>query len=222
MELISFIKGLRKKGKSYYDVWLPILFELEEKNHYKINRRLDISQTQYYRIISFGVQLWSELVTSTTLEYTRGNLSINFKSVPKKSNSKTKAEQVVKDKKEAESVDMNEVYDSIISYLNQKAKTGYQSTTNSYRTFINARIKAGATLEDFYAVIDNKCSEWMGTDFQKFVPKNVHNGIINKSKNEAMAFLSSFTKMPAFATVFCVRTIITPPYTFYFEPYHRL
>ena len=169
MELISFIKGLRKKGKSYYDVWLPILFELEEKNHYKINRRLDISQTQYYRIISFGVQLWSELVTSTTLEYTRGNLSINFKSVPKKSNSKTKAEQVVKDKKEAESVDMNEVYDSIISYLNQKAKTGYQSTTNSYRTFINARIKAGATLEDFYAVIDNKCSEWMGTDFQKFL-----------------------------------------------------
>lgn len=206
MELISFIKELRNKGKSYYDIWLPILFELEEKKYYKLNRRLDVSQTQYYRIISFGVKLWSELVPSISLEYNRGNLSINFKSVPKKSNSKTKAEQVVKDKKEAENVDMNEVYDSIISYLNQKAKTGYQSTTNSYRTFINARIKAGAKLEDFYMVIDNKCSEWMGTDFQKFLrPETLFgnkfetylNQKINKKTTQDIAYdkVSEATKL---------------------------
>jgi hypothetical protein len=30
MEFVSFLKILFKKGKIYYDVWLPILFQLEE------------------------------------------------------------------------------------------------------------------------------------------------------------------------------------------------
>lgn len=169
MELISFIKGLLKKGKVYHDVWLPILFELEEKKLYKLNQRLDISKSQYYRIISFGVELWAELVPSVPLEYKRGNLFINVKTASKKAVPKTKAEPIVKDKKESEKLDINQVYDSIINYLNLKAKTGYQSKTNSYRTFINARLKAGARLEDFYEVIDNKCADWMGTDYEKFL-----------------------------------------------------
>jgi uncharacterized phage protein (TIGR02220 family) len=83
--------------------------------------------------------------------------------------------KVVKPKKEKETkkaeseINMNEVYESIISYLNQKAGTGYKSETNSYRTFINARLKSGYKIEDFYKVIDNKSNEWIGTDFQKFL-----------------------------------------------------
>ena len=206
MELISFIKGLRKKGKVYYDVWLPILFELEENQNYKLNRRLDISKSQYYRIISFGMELWSELVPSIRLELVKGNLSINVKTASKKTLSKTKAEKVQKEKKQVEEVDMNMVYESIISYLNQKAKTGYQSTTNSYRTYINARIKAGAKLEDFYTVIDNKCADWMGTDFEKFLrPETLFgnkfdtylNQIISKKTNQEIAYdkVSEATKL---------------------------
>jgi uncharacterized phage protein (TIGR02220 family) len=206
MELISFIKGLLKKGKVYHDVWLPILFELEEKKLYKLNQRLDISKSQYYRIISFGVELWAELVPSVPLEYKRGNLFINVKTASKKTLSKTKAEKVQKEKKQVEEVDMNMVYESIISYLNQKAKTGYQSTTNSYRTYINARIKAGAKLEDFYTVIDNKCADWMGTDFEKFIrPETLFgnkfdtylNQIISKKTNQEIAYdkVSEATKL---------------------------
>lgn len=168
MEFISFIKELRKKGEIYYDVWIHILFELEEKKSYSINRRLDISKTQYYRIISFGIQKWEELITNVKLDISRGKLSINIKDTTKKI--KTEKHINLKNKeKEVEKIDMNQVYESIISYLNSKANTKYQFTTNSYRTFINARIKSGATLEDFFNVIDNKCNEWMGTDFEKFL-----------------------------------------------------
>jgi hypothetical protein len=44
MEFISFIKGLQKKGKIYHDVWLSILFRLEEKDTIELHRRLDLSK----------------------------------------------------------------------------------------------------------------------------------------------------------------------------------
>lgn len=170
MEYISFIKALQKKGKIYYEVWLSILFRLEEKNTIDIHRRLDLSKSQFYRIISFGMKLWTETIPNESLELKYGKLTIcktNFENKP----TKPKAEKVVKKQPEkvVNEINMEEVYDSIISYLNQKAGTGYKSQTNSYRTFINARLKAGYKIKDFYKVIDNKTTEWMGTDFQKFL-----------------------------------------------------
>ena len=53
-------------------------------------------------------------------------------------------------------------YKVIIDYLNQKTNSHYQSTTKSTQTKINARIKEGATIEDFMLVIDLKSSQWMG------------------------------------------------------------
>lgn len=53
-------------------------------------------------------------------------------------------------------------YKVIIDYLNQKTNSHYQSTTKSTQTKINARIKEGATVEDFMLVIDLKSSQWMG------------------------------------------------------------
>ena len=53
-------------------------------------------------------------------------------------------------------------YKVIIDYLNQKTKSHYQSTTKSTQAKINARIKEGATIEDFMLVIDIKSSQWMG------------------------------------------------------------
>lgn len=207
MEIISFIKALQKKGKIYYDVWLPILFRLEENNEIQISRRLDISKTQYYRIISFGVELWNEKVKATPIQIKYGKLLISNTNIQVK---EVKQKPIKKVKKEAETpiaeVDMNEVYESIISYLNSKAGTGFKSQTNSYRTFINARLKNGYKLEDFYKVIDNKCNEWIGTDFQKFLrPETLFgnkfdsylNQMVTKKSNQEKAYeqVSEATKL---------------------------
>lgn len=207
MEIISFIKALQKKGKIYYDVWLPILFKLEENNEIQISRRLDISKTQYYRIISFGVELWNEKVKATPIQIKYGKLLISNTNVEVK---EVKQKPIKKVKKEAETpiveIDMNEVYESIISYLNSKAGTGFKSQTNSYRTFINARLKNGYGLEDFYTVIDNKCNEWIGTDFQKFLrPETLFgnkfdsylNQMVTKKSNQEKAYeqVSEATKL---------------------------
>jgi uncharacterized phage protein (TIGR02220 family) len=169
MEFISFIKGLQKKGKIYHDVWMSILFRLEESNTIELHRRLDLSKSQYYRIISFGMKLWNEKIPHIPIELNYGKLSIlkteTIKQVKPKAEKKAKSEPKLI---EAE-INMEEVYESIISYLNQKAGTGYKSQTTSYRGFINARLKAGYKIEDFYQVIDKKSSEWIGTDFQKFL-----------------------------------------------------
>jgi uncharacterized phage protein (TIGR02220 family) len=168
MELISFLKILKSKGKLYYDVWFKILFELEENKTIKLSRRLDMSKTQYYRIISFGIKTWAEIVPNISMELSKGNLSINFLE-DKKNTIKTKSNATKNKTKSESEVNMNEVYDSIIFYLNSKANTSYQSTTKSYQTLINARLNSKHKIEDFYKVIDNKCAEWMGTDFQKFI-----------------------------------------------------
>lgn len=198
MELISFIKGLQKKGKIYYDVWMSILFRLEENNTIELHRRLDLSKSQYYRIISFGMKLWNEIMPTKPITLNYGKLSISQNEIVKKE-IKPKVEKAIKKQVEKveDKISMDEVYESIISYLNQKAGTAYKSQTNSYRTFINARIKAGYGIEDFYKVIDNKTTEWIGTDFQKFLrPETLFgnkfdsylNQIITKKTNQEIAY----------------------------------
>lgn len=207
MEFISFIKSLQKKGKIYYDVWLPILFRLEEKNTIELNRRLDLSKSQYYRIISFGIELWNEKIPNTPIELNYGKLSICKTETIKKEVKLKAVKEIKKEPKKVESeINMDEVYESIISYLNQKAGTGYKSQTTSYRTFINARLKAGYNLDDFYKVIDNKTAEWIGTDFQKFLrPETLFgnkfdsylNQITTKKTNQEIAYeqVSEATKL---------------------------
>jgi len=53
-------------------------------------------------------------------------------------------------------------YISIISYLNEKAGTAYKPTTAKTQSAIKARLAEGFTEEDFFTVIDKKCSEWLG------------------------------------------------------------
>lgn len=63
----------------------------------------------------------------------------------------------------------NNIYSSIIDYLNVKADTKYRVSTKNTQTLIKSRMKEGYTIEDFKAVIDNKTKEWMGTDFEKYL-----------------------------------------------------
>ena len=58
----------------------------------------------------------------------------------------------------------------IIDYLNKKAGTHYKSTTSKTQKLIQARCKEGFVKDDFFAVIDKKCAEWLSNpDMIKFI-----------------------------------------------------
>lgn len=57
----------------------------------------------------------------------------------------------------------------IIDYLNLKSNSNYKYSSSKTQSLIKARINDGFTLNDFKVVIDNKCEEWLGTDFEKFL-----------------------------------------------------
>ena len=62
-----------------------------------------------------------------------------------------------------------EIYIKVIQHLNEKAGTRYKPSSSKTKTCIHARLAEGFTLDDFYMVIDKKCAEWIGTDWEKFL-----------------------------------------------------
>ena len=67
------------------------------------------------------------------------------------------------------SIKDNIPYTEIIDYLNLKATTKYKSTGNKTKDLIKARYNEKFILEDFKQVIDNKCIEWLKTEWEKFL-----------------------------------------------------
>ena len=47
--------------------------------------------------------------------------------------------------------------------------TNYRSSTPKTRKQIKARVGEGFSENDFYAVIDKKSKEWLGTDMEKYL-----------------------------------------------------
>lgn len=60
-------------------------------------------------------------------------------------------------------------YKDVINYLNQQTGKHYKSTTKKNQTVIRARTDEGFSLQDFKKVIDNKVTEWTGTDMEKYL-----------------------------------------------------
>ena len=71
--------------------------------------------------------------------------------------------------KEKESEKTKELYTRIIAHLNEKAGTKYKHSTKKTRDCIHARLAEGFTVDDFITVIDKKCNEWIGTEFEKYL-----------------------------------------------------
>ncbi|HFZ6817562.1 TPA: phage replisome organizer N-terminal domain-containing protein [Streptococcus agalactiae] len=68
-----------------------------------------------------------------------------------------------------------------IAYLNQKMNSNYKFVkTNT--DLVKARLKDSYTLEDFKAVIDKKCSEWVNSDMEKYLRPST---LFNASKFES-------------------------------------
>lgn len=59
-------------------------------------------------------------------------------------------------------------YGEIISYLNQVTGKTFKNV-ETHKKLIKARWHEKATLDDFKKVIDNKSSEWLGTDMAKYL-----------------------------------------------------
>lgn len=60
-------------------------------------------------------------------------------------------------------------YISIVEYLNERAGTKYRPSSAKTKTVIHARMAEGFTIDDFKKVIDNKCADWIGTEWEKFL-----------------------------------------------------
>ncbi|HAT4130482.1 conserved phage C-terminal domain-containing protein [Clostridium perfringens] len=63
----------------------------------------------------------------------------------------------------------NIIYSRVIDYLNSKTGKSYKSTTRKTQSLIKARIDEGFNEEEFFKVIDNKVSEWKGTEYEKYL-----------------------------------------------------
>ena len=61
------------------------------------------------------------------------------------------------------------IYSSVIEYLNRKANTKYKASSKKTQTCIHSRLSEGFTEDDFKQVIDNKCADWIGTEWEKFL-----------------------------------------------------
>lgn len=57
----------------------------------------------------------------------------------------------------------------IITHLNSRANTKYRHSTPKTKDLIDARCNEGFTLDDFKTVIDKKCKEWKGTEFEQYL-----------------------------------------------------
>jgi uncharacterized phage protein (TIGR02220 family) len=73
----------------------------------------------------------------------------------------TKEYKEVKNKEE-------DIY-SVVSYLNDRTSSSFRAKSEKTKRLIRARIKEGYTVDDFKKVIDNKVSEWFGTEMQKYL-----------------------------------------------------
>ena len=62
-----------------------------------------------------------------------------------------------------------DIIKDIINYLNTKCNTRYKYTTEDSKKHIRARLRDGYTKDDFYAVIDKKAAEWIGTEQEKYL-----------------------------------------------------
>ena len=66
-------------------------------------------------------------------------------------------------------IDNKDIYREVLGYLNEKAKTNYRISSKEAQKHINARLSEGFTIDDFKTVIDKKCSEWIGTDYEQYL-----------------------------------------------------
>lgn len=57
----------------------------------------------------------------------------------------------------------------IVGYLNEKANTKFRYVSKDTKKHIHARLSEGFTIDDFKTVIDKKCADWRGTEWEQYL-----------------------------------------------------
>ena len=57
----------------------------------------------------------------------------------------------------------------VVDYLNEMAGTHYRAGVAKTQSLIKARVNEGFTEEDFRTVIDKKCADWIGTEYEQYL-----------------------------------------------------
>ncbi len=96
-------------------------------------------------------------------------------------------------KKDAKSQD-RELISAVVDRLNKKAGTCFRSDSKTTVSYINARLGEGYVKEDFFAVIDVKCSEWLGSDKECYLRpmtlfSNKFESYLNQAKKTLPAYI---------------------------------
>ena len=68
-----------------------------------------------------------------------------------------------------ESPQENDFTVAVVDYLNEKAGTHYRAGVAKTQALIKARANEGFTEEDFRTVIDKKCTDWIGTEYEQYL-----------------------------------------------------
>ena len=65
--------------------------------------------------------------------------------------------------------DIYSACEEVINFFNSKANTKYKSNSKAIVSLISARLNDGFTVDDMKVVINNKYTEWKGTDYEKYL-----------------------------------------------------
>ena len=81
----------------------------------------------------------------------------------------------------------------VLEYLNKKAGSNFKPV-DANTSLVNGRIKEGYTIEDCFAVIDSKHSEWVGSDMEKFLRPSTLFGTKNFSQYQGQVGMKKTTQ----------------------------
>jgi len=150
---LSYLLSIIRVDEKTFDEALK-KFQEQEKITYEVGSDNINKEKSYVIYITNWKKYQSE--SARVMQYYDKN-KVTDKGGKKK---KKKKDEVVKDVVEEQDDSDSPLINEVITYFNQQAGTQYKPSTKAIRRMINARIKEGATLDDFKKVIDKKAAQW--------------------------------------------------------------
>jgi hypothetical protein len=177
MDVMLFIKDLRKKGALYYQTWMPLLIQYNGKEGQviKLSVTPNTPKSTYYRIIQYGIDIFPTYVKNYSLVKKRNEIIFNYIQAevvvaeiitPKVVLEKKLRQPQVKPKTN------DELIEKIINFLNECTGKSFKTNSKVAISNINARLKEGYVLDDFIKVISVKATKWINTKFEDYLTPN--------------------------------------------------
>lgn len=123
-------------------------------------KQLIVSDKKEYELIQAWQPTGNQLATNGY--HSIGKYSIDKDSIDKDS---IDEKDILSSKHDYASNEITE----IIDYFNLKTNKNYKTTTKKTRALIKARMNEHFTVDDFKIVINKMCTEWMGTNMEKYL-----------------------------------------------------